>query len=130
LRHAALRRDAAEGERATLSGCASRRTADVAQHATSSLLHRPPFIPALRRNRGLRQLSIDEDGSDYVEYTAKDMEEVDIDDCDEDDLVCTALQEAVAVLLVRERSDPKVLAAARAGARDWQRAYRRWTTQP
>jgi hypothetical protein len=86
------------------------------------------FIPALRRNRGLRQLSIDEDGSDYVEYTAKDMEEVDIDDCDEDDLVCMALQEAV--LLVRERSDPKVLAAARAGARDWQRAYRRWTTQP
>jgi hypothetical protein len=76
----------------------------------------------------LRQLSIDEDGSDYVEYTAKDMEEVDIDDCDEDDLVCMALQEAV--LLVRERSDPKVLAAARAGARDWQRAYRRWTTQP
>ena len=62
------------------------------------------FIPALRRNRGLRQLSIDEDGSDYVQYTAKDMEEVDIDDCDEDDLVCMALQEAV--LRARPRVQP------------------------
>ena len=73
------------------------------------------LMPSVRQNRSLRELDI-EDAGLYDEDDAVDDDEL------EDKKVCLALQAAQA--LVRDRSDPKVLAAAR----DWQRAYRRWTT--
>ena len=74
------------------------------------------LVPSVQQNRSLRELKIDPGfypgGLFFNEFE------------EEEQAVISALQAAEA--LVRERSDPKVLAAAR----DWQRAYRRWTSQP
>jgi hypothetical protein len=80
------------------------------------------FIPALRRMPGLRHLYIEEIGTEPWDLSAEYVDEDDIANCDQYELAWIALQ--AAVVLVRERSDPELLAAAR----NWQRAYRKWTT--
>jgi hypothetical protein len=72
------------------------------------------LIPSVRQNRGLRLLDIEADGSCF------DGDGFDDEVAQQE--VWFALQTAAA--LVADRSDPKVLAAAR----NWRCAYRRWTT--